>query len=131
MIRPLSWVFCLCLLTLPAIYAVFTGGADSPYAFAVTVFDLGLAGIAGGVYFGWRADALSGQVSRTYDARKASEGELAQQVQIGSLSAGAAFTVAGAALVYLGWRASHRRPRLTVAPVGDSQGATVTLTGGW
>lgn len=49
MTRPLSWVFCLCLLTLPAIYAVFTGGADSPYAFAVTVFDLGLAGIAGGL----------------------------------------------------------------------------------
>ncbi|MEQ1911401.1 MAG: O-antigen ligase family protein, partial [Vicinamibacterales bacterium] len=47
MTRPASWILCLCLLALPLGYAVLTGGADDPDAFAVTVFDLGLAGLAG------------------------------------------------------------------------------------
>ena len=47
MIRPASWTLCLCLLSLPLAYAVFTGGADDARAFSVTVFDLGLAGLAG------------------------------------------------------------------------------------
>ena len=49
MIRPASWTLCLCLLSLPLAYAVFTGGADDARAFSVTVFDLGLAGLAGGL----------------------------------------------------------------------------------
>ena len=50
MTRPSSWFLCLSLLTLTTAYAVFTGGADDPFAFAVTIGLLGLAGIAGGLF---------------------------------------------------------------------------------
>lgn len=49
MTRPSTWFLCLCLLTLTTAYAVFTGGADDPTSFAVTVGLLGLAGVAGGL----------------------------------------------------------------------------------
>ena len=43
MTRPASWILCLCLLTLPLAYAVYTGGADDANAFSVTVFEIGRA----------------------------------------------------------------------------------------
>lgn len=49
MTRPSTWFLCLSLLTVTTAYAVFTGGADDPFSFAVTVGLLGLVGIAGGL----------------------------------------------------------------------------------
>ena len=91
----------------------------------------GLLGLAAGFYFGQRAGALADDVSIRYDASKAAQGRLDEQVQIASLVAGGVFAAAGAVLIYVGWRAGKRSPRLVIAPTAESGGAAVILTGGW
>lgn len=100
--------------------------------YRVTGATIGVSGlvITGfGVYFAQRARTLSAQVAAQYDERAFARGETAEQLQVAALSLGGAAAIGGAALVYVGWRTTHRLPRLSVAPV--AAGAAMIVSGAW
>jgi hypothetical protein len=86
---------------------------------------VGVAALAGSVFFGLRAGSLADEVADTYSSAKVADGESANRTMIILAVAGGAALATGAVLYYLGGRGDEERatavaPMVTPGLVGVS-----------